>query len=360
MIERERLVNTFCELVRIDSPSGEEEAVAQYLTQKLTALGLRVERDSHGNVIASEDGDNPLILSAHMDTVEPGRGIKPRIEEDRIVSDGTTILGGDCKAGVAAILEGLQSIKDEGAKRRPVQAVFTRGEEIGLVGAQYLDYGILKGEEAVVFDGNGPVGTITASSPTYISFDVKVKGRAAHAGVEPEKGLSAIRIASDIISQLPQGRLDEETTINVGTISGGSVRNAVPEDVTFSGEFRSRNTETLELTRLQVLQVLQAAREKYQDASIDEELDVRFRMYHIDPDGRMVSMVSNVLQDLSLTANISPSGGGTDGNVFLERGIDALVVGMSTNEMHTIREYVKLDELHDTARFCHGLLVAGF
>ena len=114
-----------------------------------------------------------------------------------------------------------------------------------LVGAQYLDYGILKGEEAVVFDGNGPVGTITSSSPTYISFDVKVKGRAAHAGVEPEKGLSAIRIASDIISQLPQGRLDEETTINVGTISGGSVRNAVPEDVTFSGEFRSRNTETL-------------------------------------------------------------------------------------------------------------------
>ena len=277
MIERERLVNTFCELVRIDSPSGEEEAVAQYLTQKLTALGLLIQRDSHGNVIASEDGDNPLILSAHMDTVEPGRGIKPRIEEDRIVSDGTTILGGDCKAGVAAILEGLQSIKDEGASRRPVQAVFTRGEEIGLVGAeiglvgaQYLDYGILTGQEAVVFDGNGPVGTITASSPTYISFDVKVKGRAAHAGVEPEKGLSAIRIASDIISQLPQGRLDEETTINVGTISGGSVRNAVPEDVTFSGEFRSRNTETLELTRLQVLQVLQAAREKYQDASIDE------------------------------------------------------------------------------------------
>lgn len=359
MIERERLVNTFCELVRIDSPSGEEEAVAQYLTQKLTALGLRVERDSHGNVIASEDGDNPLILSAHMDTVEPGRGIKPRIEEDRIVSDGTTILGGDCKAGVAAILEGLQSVKDEGAARRPIQAVFTRGEEIGLVGAQYLDYGILKGEEAVVFDGNGPVGTITSSSPTYMSFDVKVKGRAAHAGVEPEKGLSAIRIASDIISQLPQGRLDEETTINVGTISGGTVRNAVPEDVTFSGEFRSRNTETLELTRLQVLQVLQAAREKYQDASIDEELQVLFRMYHIDPDGRMVTMVNHVLQDLNLTANISPSGGGTDGNVFLERGIDALVVGMATNEMHTIREYVKLDELHDTARFCHSLLVTG-
>ena len=115
----------------------------------------------------------------------------------------------------------------------------------------------------------------------------------------------------------------------------------------------------MELTRLQVLQVLQAAREKYQDASIDEELQVLFRMYHIDPDGRMVTMVNHVLQDLKLEANISPSGGGTDGNVFLERGIDALVVGMATNEMHTIREYVKLDELHDTARFCHNLLVTG-
>ena len=357
MIESERLVNTFCELVRIDSPSGEEEAVAQYLTQKLSALGLRVQRDSHGNVIASEDGENPLLLSAHMDTVEPGRGVKPRIEEDRVVSDGTTILGGDCKAGVAAILEALLSIKEDGTSRRPVQAVFTRGEEIGLVGANYLDYDMLTAREAVVFDGNGPVNTITSASPTYVSFDVKVKGRAAHAGVEPEKGLSAIGIASDIIARLPQGRLDEETTFNVGIISGGSVRNAVPEDVTFSGEFRSRNTETLELTRLQVLATLQAAREKYHEASIDEELEVLFRMYHIDPNGRMVQMVSQVLQGLGLSANISPSGGGTDGNVFLERGLDALVVGMATNEMHTTREYVKLAELADTARFCHSLLV---
>ena len=358
MIDRDRLVETFCQLVRIDSPSGEEEGVAQHLQQRLTSLGLEVARDSHGNLIASEEGENPLLLSAHMDTVEPGRGIKPRVEDDRIVSDGTTILGGDCKAGIAAIVEALQSIKDEGIKRRPVQAVFTRGEEIGLVGAANLDYSMVRAKEAVVFDGNGPVNTITSASPTYIRFDVKVTGRAAHAGVEPEKGLSAIRIASDIISQLPQGRIDEETTFNVGTIAGGSVRNAVPAEASFSGEFRSRNVETLDLMRLQVLSTLQAARERYSEAIIDEEMDVQFRMYNIDPNGPLVGMVSRVLGELGLTPNIKPSGGGTDGNVFLLRGLDALVVGMATNEMHTTREYVKIDELADTARFCQQLLTS--
>ena len=204
MADQERLVNSFCELVRIDSPSDEEEEVAQYLTGRLERLGLSVARDAHGNVIASEEGDNPLLLSAHMDTVEPGRGIKPRIQGHRIVSDGTTILGGDCKAGVAAILEGLEAVVDEGLTRRPVQVVFTRGEEIGIVGATNMDYSMILAKESVVFDGNGPVNTITGASPTYMSFDVTVKGRAAHAGVEPEKGLSAIRIATEIINELPQ------------------------------------------------------------------------------------------------------------------------------------------------------------
>ena len=244
MVDQERLVNSFCELVRIDSPSNEEEEVSKHLEERLRRLGFQVERDAYGNVIASEPGDGPLLLSAHMDTVEPGRGIKPQVRGDRIESDGTTILGGDCKAGVAAILEGLEATAEEGKARRPVQVVFTRDEEIGLVGASKLDYSMIRAKESVVFDGNGPVNRITGASPTYMRFDVTVKGRAAHAGVEPENGLSAIRIATDIISELPQGRLDEETTFNIGMISGGSVRNAVPAEAAFGGEFRSRNAET--------------------------------------------------------------------------------------------------------------------
>ena len=259
MINQERLVNAFCELVKIDSPSDEEEDVARYLTDRLVGLGFTVARDAHGNVIASEDGDNPLMLSAHMDTVDPGRSIKPQVNGDIVRSDGSTILGGDCKAGVAAIFEALESAKEDGTPRRPVQVVLTRGEEIGLVGAANLDYSMIQCKEAVVFDGNGPVNTITGASPTYMKFDVTVTGRGAHAGVEPENGISAIRIASEIINDMPNGRLDEESTFNVGLISGGTVRNAVPVEVTFGGEFRSRNTETVDLLGLQVKEALDRA-----------------------------------------------------------------------------------------------------
>ena len=279
MINEDRLVKTFCDLVQIDSPSDEEEEVAQDLSRRLEALGFEILRDAHGNLIAREDGENPLLLSAHMDTVEPGRGIKPTIEGDRIVSDGTTILGGDCKAGVAAILEGLESVVEEELPRRTIQLAFTRGEEIGLVGARNMDFSMITADEAVVFDGNGPVNKLTGSSPTYVSFEVKITGRSAHAGVEPEKGLSAIKIAAEIISELPQGRLDEETTFNVGTISGGSVRNAVPEQATFTGEFRSRNLETLDLLQLQARGIFDQVRDRYKEAIIED--GIQRRVQHI-------------------------------------------------------------------------------
>ena len=356
MISQERLVGSFCDLVRIDSPSDEEEEVALQLADRLGRLGFSVERDAHGNVIASEDGENPLLLSAHMDTVEPGRGIKPIIKGDRITSDGTTILGGDCKAGVAAILEGLESVSEDGTSRRPVQVVFTRGEEIGLVGATNLDYSMIRAGEAVVFDGNGPVNTITGASPTYMRFDITVKGRAAHAGVEPEKGLSAIRIATEIINELPNGRLDEETTFNVGLISGGSVRNAVPAEATFGGEWRSRNTETLDSIKMQLLSTLERTRERYKEASIEEELEVMFQMYNLDPEEQIVRLVTRVMREMDLVPNICPSGGGTDGNVMRLHGIESVVVGMSTNEMHTVDEYVVISDLVNTARFCRDVI----
>ncbi|MBI2170550.1 MAG: M20/M25/M40 family metallo-hydrolase [Chloroflexi bacterium] len=358
MIRQERLIQTFLDLVRIDSPSGEEEAVAQELSRRLTALGFTVQRDAHGNVIASEPGSDPLLLSAHMDTVEPGRGVKPRVEGDRIVSDGTTVLGGDCKAGVSAILEALDSIKEERAKRAPVQVVFTRGEEIGLVGAKNLDFSLVKAKRGVVFDGNGPPSKITIASPTYVGFDVEVKGRAAHAGAEPEKGVSAIHIAAQIIARLPQGRLDAETTFNVGLITGGSVRNAVPEEAAFMGEFRSRNRETLERLRREVLEAFQEARQGNPGAAITDTLYTDFEGYSLSADDPMVQHLVRVLASIGMAAEPGPSGGGTDGNIMNLHGIHCVVVGMSTQEMHTTREFVPIADLVSTARFCRALLTA--
>ena len=359
MPNQERLVNDFSDLVRIDSPSGEEWDVARHLSDRLAGLGFQVGRDEHGNVIAREAGDRPLLLSAHMDTVNPGRSIKPQVVGDRITSDGNTILGGDCKAGVAAILEALQTVRDEGRPRRPVQVVFTRGEEIGLVGASNLDFTMLSATEAVVFDGNGPVNTITGGSPTYMAFDIDIRGRGAHAGVEPEKGLSAIKIASDLIAQLPQGRMDEETTFNIATITGGTVRNAVPSEAKITGEFRSMNTESLELLRMQLLATIGKIRGRYAEAEITEKLEMMFQMYRLDPNEATAQLVTRVMRDMGLQPNIQPSGGGTDGNVFRLHGIESVVVGMATNQMHTIDEYVVIPDLLDTARFCEQLMTYG-
>ncbi len=359
MPNQERLVNDFSDLVRIDSPSGEEWDVARHLSDRLAGLGFQVGRDEHGNVIAREDGDRPLLLSAHMDTVNPGRSIKPQVVGDRITSDGNTILGGDCKAGVAAILEALQTVRDEGRPRRPVQVVFTRGEEIGLVGASNLDFTMLSATEAVVFDGNGPVNTITGGSPTYMAFDIDIRGRGAHAGVEPEKGLSAIKIASDLIAQLPQGRMDEETTFNIATITGGTVRNAVPSEAKITGEFRSMNTESLELLRMQLLATIGKIRGRYAEAEITEKLEMMFQMYRLDPNEATAQLVTRVMRDMGLQPDIRPSGGGTDGNVFRLHGIESVVVGMATNQMHTIDEYVVIPDLLDTARFCEQLMTYG-
>ena len=357
MINQDRLITTFCDLVRIDSPSGEEEEVAQDLTRRLSGFGFSIERDSYGNLIASEEGDEPLLISAHMDTVEPGRGIKPQVLDDRIVSDGTTILGGDCKAGVASILEALESLYEDGTERVPVQLVFTREEELGLVGARNLDISLVKAKRGVVFDGNGPPSKVTSASATNVIFTVNVTGRSAHAGVEPEKGLSAIRIAAEIITGLRQGRLDEETTINVGVISGGTVRNAVPEEASFIGEFRSRNIESLEMVRLEISEVLEQARVKYPDAVIEETMNVAYEMYRLSMDNPMIRKVSRILEGMGKVPDIVPSGGGTDGNVFNKHGIGCVVVGMSTQDMHTVREYVPIDDLTDTARFCQALLL---
>ncbi len=356
MISRDRIVETFCDLVRIDSPSGEEEAVAQNLVARLEGIGLSVKRDDYGNVIATDGGDDPIILSAHMDTVEPGRGVKPSVDGERIVSDGTTILGGDCKAGVAAIMEALESILEDGTPHRSIEVAFTREEEIGLVGARNLDFSQIRGTEAVVFDGEGPPSQITSSSPEYIGFDIEVTGRAAHAGVEPEKGLSAIRIAAEIITRFPQGRLDEETTFNVGTIEGGTVRNAVPEQATVRGEFRSRNIESLDGIRLQVNEAVEEVKSLYPEASIDCHLHTEFVAYSLSADDPAVARVSEALESLGLTPTMQPSGGGTDGNVFRLHDISAVVVGMADHGMHTVREYVTIPDLVDAAHLCESLL----
>ena len=356
MIDRDRLVKTFTDLVRIDSPSGEEAAIADVLTDRLTNLGFTVSRDAYGNVIAGEPGDDPVLLSAHMDTVEPGRGVNPILDGDIIHTDGSTVLGGDCKAGLSVILEALESLQADGASRRPVEIALTREEEIGLVGAKNLDFSMLRSKQAIVFDGEGPAYHVTTGSPTYLAFDIDVIGRAAHAGVEPEKGISAIQIAAEMIVQMRIGRLDENTTFNVGLIEGGSVRNAVPEHANLHGETRSHDPEALERVRSYLLNIVQDTQGRWAEATINCELTEQFVGYRLDENAGLLARVKETLATLGMTPELAISGGGTDGNVFVLNGIEAVVVGAAMHDAHTVRESVRILELEQGAQFCRALI----
>ena len=356
MIRKERLLETLFDLIRIDSPSGEESNVREEVKRRLESLGVQCEIDSYGNLLGHAGYDKPVLLSAHLDTVEPGRGIHPRVEGLYIVSQDTTILGGDCKAGVASVIEGLTSLQEDGECHIDFEIAFTKEEEIGLVGARNLDYSKITSTEAIVFDGRGAVTQITSASPTHMRFEVNVKGKAAHAGAEPEKGISAIKIASDLINRLPQGRIDDSTTFNIGVLEGGSATNSVPEVALIKGEFRSQNHDTIEAMQSRVKDSVSETQLEFPDSNITLNIELDYETYSRTGFEPSVVRVINALESLGLEHKMSPSGGGSDGNIFISRGIDSAVIGIGSYNAHTEREYIVINELLDVARVCAQLL----
>ena len=357
IIDPERVRQTFFDLVAIDSPSGEEAAVAAEIGRRLEVIGGRVQFDAHGNLIARLDGEGePFLLSTHMDTVEPGRGIHPLVDGDRIHTDGSTILGGDPKAGVAEIIEGLTALRAAGRRHRTVEVVLTRGEEAGLLGSRNLDYSLVSAREGAVLDGEGAVNEITDAAPAQYFVDIAVHGRAAHAGVEPEKGVPAIRIAADLILRLPQGRLDAETTANVGLIEGGTARNAVPERCTITAEFRSRNPDRLAELAREYERAADDARGRYPDGRIELELTKVFDGYRLSAEHPVIAACTAALAKLGLTPALKPSGGATDANIFAGQGIAAAVLGLGGYNFHTTREELSITNLVNAARFVEAVL----
>ena len=352
MINKKRLVEQFLELVKIDSPSGSENLVAKYLISRLKGFGAKVTTDSYGNVIGSILGQGePFMLNAHMDTVEPGRGIKPIVKGDIIVSDGTTVLGGDPKAGVAIILEALALVKSTKKKHRSLEIVFTRSEEVGLLGAVNLDYSKINARKGITFDGEERVINMDIAAPGYNRVDAIITGRSAHAGVEPEKGISAIKIASEIISRLKLGRIDFETTSNVGLIEGGSAINAVPETSHIQAEVRSRNLKKLQKHTKHFQDVFDKVMAKYPEASISLKIEREFDPYRFEKTHEVLKEIISVLKKMKIKPNLFESGGGTDVNIFHTHGIEAIVVGTGDYNAHTKREYVKISEMVEAAGF---------
>jgi tripeptide aminopeptidase len=346
LADRERLINTLVDLIRIDSPTGEEDAIDREVSSRLSALGFQVYHDSFNNLIAKLDGEGePVILSAHMDTVEPGRGIRPSLDGDILRSDGATILGGDCKAGVSIVLEALTSVVEAGANRVPVEVVFTRAEEGGLVGAHHLDFNLITAKRGVVFDGEGQVNRMTVSAPSQNVVKATIQGRAAHAGVEPEKGISAILIAAHILTRLPLGRIDHETTSNIGYIEGGLKRNIIPESTFLDGEVRSRDRAKLDRYTQDFRNAFDQVGAMYPEAQVSLSVENTYHAYRVDESNPAVAMISRALAQVGLEPSLEASGGGSDANVFFENGIAAVPVGIGVRNFHTKEETATISEV---------------
>jgi tripeptide aminopeptidase len=351
---RERLVDTFVHLARIDSPSLHEGALAAAVRTELEALGWQVADDGSGpevgNLIARwpgpAGGREPLFVCSHLDVVEPCRSVRPLVRDGVVASDGTTVLGADAKVGVAALLEAARVVHDAGRTdlAQSVELVFTWGEEVGHRGAKALDRSAVRARQGFVLDALLPVGTIVVGAPGYDAFAIRVRGQAAHAGVEPEAGISAIAVAARAIDGLPWGRLDDVTTANIGTIVGGSVRNAVPEHVEVIGEVRSLDAARLEARGTAILQSFRTAASEF-GAQLEIDFEHLYRSYRLDESAASVERARRAFGALGEVARTATTGGGSDANEFNAVGLECCVLGIGAEACHSVREHVAVREL---------------
>jgi len=362
MIDRKRLAETFKFLVQIDSVSKEEAVIANQIKKMLESMGAETFVDNagdkiggnSGNLIAKFKGNTqapPLLLNAHMDTVEPGRGVTAVLENGTFTSDGTTILGADDKSAIAILLETLTILKENDLPYGPLEIVFTVCEEIGLQGAKHLDLSAVTAKYGFALDATDTEGIVTrAPSANHLEFTVH--GKDAHAGAAPEKGINAISLASKAIAKLELGRIDQETTCNIGIIEGGIATNIVPNLVKVKGEVRSHDDEKLDNITNKIVFSFTEAIENYNKMNTNDELprveiNIKkdFPRTHIPDDHPVIKLATRAAENLGRNMKTKTTGGGADANIFFEKGIFTGVLGTGMRDMHTVRESVKLDDM---------------
>ncbi|MBE5972143.1 MAG: M20/M25/M40 family metallo-hydrolase [Lachnoclostridium sp.] len=366
MINKERVLNTFLEYVQIDSESRNEKEMAERLVADLQALGLEVKTDRAGegfgsngfNVYAYMNGDfssEPTILCAHMDTVEPGKGIKPIVENGIVHTDGSTILGADDKAGIAAIMEAVRTVIEKKIPCRRTEILFTIGEDCGLDGAKNLDYSMLMGKEALVFDHSGPIGKVMNCGPGHFRIHAEVIGRTSHAGIAPEDGVNAIQVMAKAIAKMNLMRIDEETTCNISMIQSNYATNIVPERAEFLAEIRSRSDAKLH-AQAEHMRICLEETCKEMGAELIFNVSVTFGSFYLDESDPLLQRVKTSCERLGFPFITEKGGGGSDANVMVLHGIKPLVVGCGMEKVHTGEEYVEVEDLNKTAALIVDLM----
>lgn len=356
MINHERLLDTFLALARIDNPSGHEQQMAAAVIGVLRERGLEPVQDAKGNIVCRVPGQgDPLLLSAHLDSVSPAEGKRPVVEDGVVRSAGDTVLGADDLAGVASILEAVTAARESGAAHRAAEIVFSVEEEVGLNGSRNLDFSLISATQGVALDLNGEVGGICVAAPAQDQIKITITGKAAHAGVAPENGVSAIVVAADAISRMPLGRIDAETTANIGTISGGAARNIVPEHVEMIGEARSRDAARLDRQSAAIRRAVEDAAARY-GAQASVEIVRSYGVQRIAADAPIVRLCQDAARRAGLEPYLVETGGGSDVNNFTARGIEAVNLSIGYREIHSTNEHIAVADLEKAARLVRALL----
>ncbi len=362
MVNKKRLAETFRNLAEIDSVSKDERKLCFKIKKILDDSGAETFIDDAGDKIGGNTGNlvaklkgnihgKPLLLNAHMDTVEPGKGVSVVLQDGIFTSDGTTILGADDKSAIAILLETVQILQENDISYGPLELVFTVCEEIGLLGAKHLDLNLITAQYGYSLDATDTEGIVTRA-PFANRLEFTIHGKDAHAGAAPEKGINAILLASQAIAGLNMGRIDPETTCNIGIIEGGIATNIVPKFVTVKGETRSHNEKKLKNITDEIIFSFKNVVENYRGTfsnnslpGLEVKVEKDFPGTNISDDHTVVNLARRAAGNLGKNMITKTSGGGADANIFFNNGIIVGVLGTGMHDMHTLQESVKLDDM---------------
>jgi tripeptide aminopeptidase len=369
MINRERLYSLFIELCGIDSEPTRERLLAERLTGLLADLGFAVEEDDTGKKIGGNAGNliarlagsgpgEPLLFSCHMDRVAPGVGVKPRIEAEFIVSDGTTVLGADDAAGLAALIEGLAALRDGNVPHPPIEVIFTVAEELALLGSTHLDTGRITSRCGFVLDAGGPVGEIVVQAPEQVKINAVFHGRSAHAGFAPEQGISAIQMAAAAIGGMKLLRIDPETTANIGSIHAVGPTNIVPSRCELQAEVRSLDPAKLRAQASEMIAAMESAA-KESGGRVETAIVECYPSYSIAEDAGPAQRAAGAAGRIGVPVRFKPTGGGSDANIFNSRGIPSVVLSCGYEKVHTTEERIALDQLALLAEWVVEIIAGG-
>lgn len=369
MINKSRLIEEFCALVEIDSMSYQERSMADILKKSLTDLGFEVKEDDAGSYYGGNCGNiygylpgelegEPLLFSAHMDTVGPGIHKKAVVHKNgKITSDGTTILGADDISGIVSILEALRTIKESGIPHRSIEVLFMIAEEVYIRGSDVFDYAVIKAKEAYVLDLSGAVGSAALSAPTLISFTAEVHGKASHAGFSPELGINAIAIAAEAVSKIKQGRIDKDTTVNIGLIEGGTARNIVSDCCILRGEVRSMSHDKV-LSEVRNIENTFSQITSIYNAKLEFSTEIGCISYEVEKEHPVVRSFLGACNTLGYDTQLTSTFGGSDNNNFMRHGITGIVIACGMNQVHSCEEYSHIHELVKCANIVLKLMTA--